>query len=103
MEISFHAVATLILTAIALYLFSQDRYRLETSSLVILITLTLLFTLAPYTRDDGTLLKPADFFAGFGHEALIAICSLMILGKRPVSTERLFLSRENSALYILVI
>lgn len=37
-------------------------------------------------RPDGTILKPADFFAGFGHEALIAICSLMILGKGVETT-----------------
>ncbi|MGB5455629.1 MAG: SLC13 family permease [Gammaproteobacteria bacterium] len=86
MELSFHASATLILTIVALYFFSQDRYRLETSSLLILIALTLLFTLAPYTHEDGSSLKPADFFSGFGHEALIAICSLMILGKSIEAT-----------------
>lgn len=81
MELTYHAVATLILTVIALFLFSQEKYRLETSSLFILIVITLLFTVSPFTRDDGTLLEPADFFSGFGHEALVAICSLMILGK----------------------
>jgi len=81
MDLTYHAAATLTLTLIALYLFSQDRYRLETSSLLILIALTLLFTLSPYVHEDGSSLKPADFFSGFGHEALIAICSLMILGK----------------------
>ncbi len=81
MELTYHAFATLILTAIALFLFSQEKYRLETSSLLILIVLTLLFTLSPFIRENGTRLEPADFFSGFGHEALVAICSLMILGK----------------------
>ena len=86
MELTFHAAATLLLTAIALYLFSQVRYRLESSSLIILITLSLLFTLIPYTKRDGSLIEAADFFSGFGHEALIAICSLMILGRSIEST-----------------
>ena len=81
MELAPHAIATLILTAAALYLFSQDRYRLETSSLLILISLCLMFTVFPFLREDGTTLQPAEFFAGFGHEALVAICALMILGK----------------------
>lgn len=86
MELTFHAAATLLLTAIALYLFSQDRYRLESSSLIVLIVLSLLFTLIPYTKRDGSLIEAADFFSGFGHEALIAICSLMILGRAVEST-----------------
>jgi len=86
MELTYHAGATLVLTAIALYLFSQDRYRLETSCLMILIVLSLLFTLAPYKHDDGGALCAADFFSGFGHEALVAICSLMILGKSIETT-----------------
>jgi di/tricarboxylate transporter len=86
MELSFHATATMVLAVVALYFFSQDRYRLETSSLIILIILTLLFTLFPYAHEDGSSLKAADFFSGFGHEALIAICSLMILGKSIETT-----------------
>jgi di/tricarboxylate transporter len=94
MELNIHAAATMVLTIIALYLFSQDRYRLETSSLIILIILTLLFTIFPYTHDDGSALRAADFFSGFGHEALVAICSLMILGKSIEITGALkFLSR----------
>jgi len=97
MDLSFHAAATLTLTIIALYFFSQDRYRLETSSLVILVLLALLFTLVPYSREDGTTLEAVEFFSGFGHEALIAICSLMILGKSIEKTGALkFLSRSLS-------
>lgn len=98
MELSFHATATMVLSIIALYFFSQDRYRLETSSLIILIVLTVLFTLFPYIHEDGSALKAADFFSGFGHEALIAICSLMILGKSIEVTGALkFASRALSA------
>jgi di/tricarboxylate transporter len=86
MELNYHASATLILSLIALYLFSQDRYRLETSALLILIVLSLLFSVAPYRRADGSLLQAADFFAGFGHQALVAIGALMILGKAMQTT-----------------
>ncbi len=112
MELTFHAAATLVLTVAALYFFSQDRYRLETSSLVILITLTLIFTLFPYVHADGTALKPADFFAGFGHEALVAICSLMILGKgiettgalKPFSrTLSLYWNRQPATIFLLTL
>jgi Na+/H+ antiporter NhaD/arsenite permease-like protein len=38
------------------------------------------FQIFPYPR-EGVTLGPAQFFAGFGNEALIAICALMMLGK----------------------
>ena len=81
MELGYHATATLVLTLIALYMFAQDRYRMETSALIILVVLCLIFSVAPYVHEDGSRLSPADFFAGFGHEALIAISALMILGR----------------------
>jgi len=81
MELTTHAAATLVLTIVALFLFSQEKYRLETSSLIILILLTLLFSVFPFVGADGIRLAPTAFFSGFGHEALVAICSLMILGK----------------------
>ena len=91
MELTNHAAATLVLTLLALYLFAQDRYRLETTSLLILIVLSLLFTLFPYTLPNGQRVDAADFFSGFGHQALIAICSLMILGKSIETTGALTL------------
>ncbi len=86
MELTNHAVAVLSLTLIALILFAQDRYRLETISLLVLIVLSLVFSLFPFVRIDGTTLSAADFFSGFGHEALVAICSLMIVGKSIETT-----------------
>jgi len=76
-----HAAATLVLTGVALVLFAQERIRLETSSLVVLILLVFGFTVVPFTADDGTRVDPMLFFSGFGHPALIAICALMVLGK----------------------
>ncbi|MCW8900235.1 MAG: SLC13 family permease [Gammaproteobacteria bacterium] len=99
MFLTYHAAATLILTVLAFYFFSQSRFRLETSSLIILIVLTLIFTVFPYVHEDGTSLKPADFFSGFGHEALIAISSLMILGKSIEATGVLKLFSRKLSTY----
>ncbi len=80
-----HGVAVLLLTAVALFLFTRDRLPLETSSLTILIVLVAGFQLFPYEK-NGIGLGPADFLAGFGNEALIAICALMMVGKALETT-----------------
>lgn len=76
-----HSIAILILIVIALVLFAQDRIRLETSSLFILILLVLGFQVYPYTMATGQVFSPTQFFMGFGHEALLTICALMMLGR----------------------
>ena len=81
-----HGIAVLVLTVVALYLFTRDNIPLESSSLTILILLTAGFHLFPYERSDGSALGPVDFFAGFGNEALIAICALMMVGKALETT-----------------
>ncbi len=81
-----HGVAVLILTVVALFLFTRDRIPLESSSLTILIILVAGFQLFPYERGGEILLKPLDFFAGFGSEALVAICALMMVGKALETT-----------------
>lgn len=80
-----HAIAVLLLIVVALYLFTRDKIPLETSSLLILISLVVGFETFPYSR-DGTTLQPGDFFSGFGNEALVAICALMIIGQGLEST-----------------
>ncbi|MEE4297211.1 MAG: SLC13 family permease [Wenzhouxiangella sp.] len=75
-----HAVAVLLLVLLALVLFSRDRIPLETSSLVVLALLTLGFELFPFESAAGRELSAVDFFQGFGHQALIAVSALMILG-----------------------
>ncbi len=80
-----HGFAVLILTVVALFLFTRDRIPLESSSLTILILLVAGFQLFPYER-DGIALGPVDFFAGFGNEALITICVLMMVGKALETT-----------------
>jgi di/tricarboxylate transporter len=74
-----HALATLLMTVIALGLFTREKIPLETSSLVVLSSLTVAFELFPF-RVDGRTLHAVEFFHGFGHEALVAVCALMIAG-----------------------
>ena len=80
-----YGVAVLLLTAVALVLFTRDRIPLETSSLTILILLIAGFQIFPYPEEDIQL-GPRHFFAGFGNEALVAICALMIVGKALEAT-----------------
>ena len=80
-----HGFAVLLLIAVALYLFTRDRLPLESSSLAILIILITGFYLFPY-EVDGTPLGPAQFFSGFGSEALITICCLIMIGKALETT-----------------
>ena len=81
-----HGIAVLILTVVALFLFTRDNIPLESSSLAILTLLVAGFTLFPYTEGGEVALGPVDFFAGFGNEALVAICVLMMVGKALETT-----------------
>ncbi len=80
-----HATAVLILTGFALLLFTRERIPLETSSLAVLVVLTIGFQLFPFAYDGHTL-HATEFFSGFGHEALVAVCALMIAGHGLVRT-----------------
>ncbi len=76
-----HAVAAMALTVVALYLFTRDKWPLELTSLGLLAVLTAGFALFPYQDFD-----PLHLFYGFAHEALIAVCALMVLGQGLVRT-----------------
>jgi di/tricarboxylate transporter len=80
-----HAVAVLALTVVALFLFTRERIPLETSSLLVIVSLAVGFQIFPYQR-LGLVLHPLNFFHGFGHEALIAVCALMVAGHGLVRT-----------------
>lgn len=75
-----------MLTVVALVLFTRDQIPLESTSLAILIVLVAGFQLFPYAPNGEVILAPVDFFAGFGNEALITICALMMVGKALEST-----------------
>jgi len=73
------------LTVAAFVLFAFGRVPVQTTSLVVLVALTVGFYLFPYER-GGTVLEPSQFYLGFGHEALVTIAALMILGRGLVVT-----------------
>lgn len=75
-----HAMAVLALTGFALVLFTREKLLLETSSLLVLVLLTAGFELFPFHR-GGEHFEPTALFYGFGHEALVAVCALMMLGQ----------------------
>jgi di/tricarboxylate transporter len=73
---SYHALAVIALIGLALYLFAKDRWPLQTTGFGVLLVLALGFYLFPYPG-----IKPADFFANFGNEALVTVCALLVLVK----------------------
>ncbi len=86
MDLNPHAIATMLLTVVALILFSREQTPLESSSLLVIVVLAVGFSVFPYIDSTGQALDPAKFFAGFGHEALIAVCALMVAGHGLVRT-----------------
>ena len=80
-----HAAGVLLMIVVALVLFSRERIPLETTSLLVLVALTLGFTLFPFEQ-AGRRLEASDLLLGFGNRALVAVCSLMILGHGLVRT-----------------
>lgn len=75
-----HAVAVLAITLAAFYLYTRSWIRMELVSLLVLTSLLLEFYLFPMIG-AGTRVTETQVLQAFGHPALIAICSLMILGR----------------------
>jgi di/tricarboxylate transporter len=75
-----HALAVMSLTVLALILFTREKIPLESSSFMVLISLAVGFEVFPF-QAHGSVLHAVDFFHGFGHEALVAVCALMIAGQ----------------------
>ena len=86
MHLDPHAIWALSLTVVALILFTRDRIPLETSSLMVIVLLAVSFQIFPYENSAGQILSPIVFFAGFAHEALVAVCGLMVAGYAIVRT-----------------
>lgn len=76
-----HAGVIMAMTVAALYLFSRDRLPLELTSLLIIVVLAVLFSVFPFGDFEAV-----DLFYGFAHEALIAVCALLVLGQGLVLT-----------------
>ncbi|MEO8464370.1 MAG: SLC13 family permease [Gammaproteobacteria bacterium] len=75
-----HAVLLLAVTISVFYLYTRPWIRIELVSLLLLVTLLLIFYLFPY-YEAGTRLTEIEIFESFGHPALVAICCLMILAR----------------------
>jgi di/tricarboxylate transporter len=75
-----HAAAALILTVITFTAFANSRLRIELVCLLLIAVLALGFYVFPLQHPHG-LTGMEIAFGGFGHEALVAICCLMILGR----------------------
>lgn len=80
-----HALVMLLMTGVALFLFTREKIRLESSSLAILVMVVVGFEIFPFEGARGAI-EPMTFFYGFGHEALVAVCALMIAGEALVQT-----------------
>lgn len=83
--IDFHTGFVLFLIVLALVLFANEKIRIASSSLFILVLLVLVFEWFPYQTDHGPL-HSFEFLTGFGHRALVAVCALMIAGQGLVRT-----------------
>ncbi len=82
---SFHALAAMILTVVMFVAFARGQLSTEIVSLMVIavIAVGLYFFPLPRTQPtDGLTIA----FSGFGHYALITICSLMIMGRGLVVT-----------------
>lgn len=79
MPLSPHAIAVLALTICALILFSRERIPLEYSCTAVLVTIVVAFEIFPL--QEPVPLRGANFLEGFGNDALITICLLLILAK----------------------
>ncbi|MBK7902806.1 MAG: SLC13 family permease [Proteobacteria bacterium] len=68
------------ITGMVFYLYTRPWIRMEYVSLILLTTLLVMFYVFPYDGNAGQL-TDLEVFRAFGHPALVAICSLMILGR----------------------
>lgn len=67
---------------LAMLAYGTERLSMELTSLLVILTFMLLFTLAPLTDADGTLLiSSGDMLAGFANPALITIMALLVMAQ----------------------
>ena len=78
--LNYHAIAVLLGMVVAFYVMAREWVPITVTSRGIIAVLALGFDIFPYEGPTGTL-GAKDFFTGFGHEALVAICALMVLGR----------------------
>ena len=64
-----HALAMLLMTGVALFLFTREKIRLESSSLAILVIVVTGFEIFPFEGPRGVI-EPMAFFHGFGQQGI---------------------------------
>ena len=79
------AIGAMLIAMTAFWFFAHGRIRIEIVSLVLITVLAIGAYFFPIEH-DGSYSGLEIAFGGFSHEALIAICSLMILGRGLVVT-----------------
>jgi di/tricarboxylate transporter len=84
-SVDWHAIAVLAIAGLTFWLFATERLPVQTTALLAVLALMLVFGIFPYETGDEEL-GPEVFLAGFGHSALITICCLMVLGRGLVTT-----------------
>ncbi len=75
-----HAIVAIVLAFAAIFLFTREKLKLESSSFMVLLFVLVWFELFTIEH-NGARLRAGDVIAGFGNEALITISALMILAK----------------------
>lgn len=84
-EPGFHAIAAILLAAAMFVAFARDRLAPELISLLTIGAIALLLYFVPLPgqkASEGLALA----FSGFGHQALVTICALMVMGRGLVVT-----------------
>jgi di/tricarboxylate transporter len=75
-----HAIVVLIVTILVFYLYTRRWIRMELVSLLLLAALLSIFYVFPYVTSQARITETV-ILQSFGHPALVAICSLMVLGR----------------------
>lgn len=106
-----HGIAAIVITVGALIMFSRERIPLEYSCLCVLAVLVIGFELFPYAGNNA--LRGAIFLQGFGNEALVTICLLLMLAKgveasgalRPIGRflTRIWLTNRSLAMLVTLV
>src|SRR5690606_21798353 len=81
-----HTIFVLVLTLVALVLFTRENIVLEKFSFFILCVLIIGFLVCPYQISNGVVFSVSAFFLGFRNEALIPVCALLIAVQALVRT-----------------
>jgi len=81
---TWHMWVTLIIVAVAVFLYFKERYSIESISIGIITVLLVFFSVFPLSAPQN--MDSATILAGFGAPALIAIMALLVVGQGMYQT-----------------